>query len=135
MSGFQRFYRMIALTVAAALFVTSLPLGVAHAGLVTTEQVIGETKVAAERERLVALLQREDVRQQMQALGVDREEAVARLATLSDAEIQQIAGQLDELPAGQFLTGVLALAGVVFVALIITDLLGITNLFPFIGRI
>jgi hypothetical protein len=136
MSIYRRFSKTIALTIATGLFVTSLPVGTAHAGLVTTAQVVEERTAASDRERLVSILLRDDVRQQMEALGVDRDEAVARLGSLSDEEIQQIAGQIDELPAGQgFLEGVVIVAGVVFIALIITDLLGVTNIFGFINPV
>ena len=133
MSGFRRFFRVVGLTVAAALFVTSLPLGAARAGLVTTERVIEETQAQADRERLIALFEREDVRQQLETLGVNHEEATARLASLSDAEVQEIAGRLDELPAGQdFLTTFFVIIGVAVVAVIVLDLLGVTDLLPFI---
>ena len=126
----------IALIAAVALFVTSLPIGAAHAGLVTTEQLVEAKSAAGDRQRLAAILLRDDVRQQMEALGVDRDEAVARLASLSDQEVQQIAGRIDELPAGQsLLGGVLIVAGVVLIVLVITDLLGVTNIFAVINPI
>jgi hypothetical protein len=79
---------------------------------------------------------RDDVRQQLEALGVDRDEAIARVTTLSDEEVRQIAARLDQLPAGQgFLAGVALTAGVVFIVLIITDLLGVTNVFAVINPI
>ena len=128
--------RTVALAVATALFVTSLPLGVARAGLVTTEQVVEQRTVARDRERLAAFLLRDDVRQQMEALGVDRQEAIERLASLSDQEVQQIAGRIDELPAGQsVLVGVLIAAGVVLIVLVITDLLGLTDVFAVINPV
>src|SRR5690606_41484338 len=92
----RRGFSTVAATLAAALFVTSVPMGAAQAGLVTTEQMVEERAAASERERLATVLLRDDVRQQMEALGVDQEEAMARLASLSDQEVQQIAGQLDE---------------------------------------
>jgi hypothetical protein len=136
MSFCRRLSRTVAATLAAALFLSSLPLGAARAGLVTTEQVVAERTAASDRERLVAVLLRDDVRQQMEALGVDRDEAIARLASLSDAEVQQIAGQIDALPAGQgVIETIIIVAGVVLIGLIITDLLGITNVFGFINPI
>jgi hypothetical protein len=129
-------FRTIAFTLAAALFITSLPLGVARAGLVPTEQLVEAKSAASDRERLAAILTRDDVRAQMEALGVDRDEAMARLASLSDQEVQQIAGQVDELPAGQnFLVGVLIVAGIVLVGLVVLDLLGVTDVFAFINPI
>ncbi len=78
---------------------------------------------------------REDVQQQLTTLGVDPEEAARRVASLSDEEIRQIAGRLDELPAGQ--DGFSAVAGVIliiFLVLLITDLLGLTDIFPFVKK-
>ena len=67
---------------------------------------------------------------------MDRNEALARLASLSDQEVQEIAGRIDELPAGQnAVVGVLVIAGVVFLVLVIMDLLGVTDVFPFINPI
>jgi hypothetical protein len=136
MSLSRCWFRTIALTLATALFITSLPLGAARAGLVTTEQLVEAKSAASDRERLAAILMRDDVRAQMEALGVDRDEAIARIASLSDQEVQQIAGQIDELPAGQnFLVGVLVVAGIVLIALVILDLLGVTDVFAVINPI
>lgn len=136
MSLKRSWFRTIASTLAATLFITALPLGAARAGLVPTEQLVEAKAAASDRERLTAILMRDDVRGQMEALGVDRDEAMARLASLSDQEVQQIAGQVDELPAGQnFLVGVLVVAGIVLVALVVLDLLGVTDVFAFINPI
>ena len=129
-------FNAVALSIAAAMFMSCLPLGAARAGLVTTEQLLDQTAAAGERERLAAVLQRDDVRRQMEALGVDRDEAMARLASLSDAEVREIAGRIDELPAGQsFLAGVLIVAGAVLIALVILDLVGVTDVFAFINPV
>jgi hypothetical protein len=129
-------FQAVALTIIAAMFVTSLPVGTARAGLVSTEQVVDARAAASERERLAAVLLRDDVRQQMEALGVDRDEAMERLASLSDREIRQIAGKIDELPAGQsFIAGVLIVAGAVLLGLVILDLLGVTDVFTFINPV
>jgi hypothetical protein len=136
MSSYPGPFKAIALTIVVAMLVTSLPVAAARADLVRTERVVEQTTVAGERERLAAVLLRDDVRQQIEALGVDRDEAMARLAGLSDQEIQQIAGKVDELPAGQsFLAGVLIVAGAVLVALVILDLVGVTDVFTFINPV
>jgi hypothetical protein len=54
---------------------------------------------------------------------------------LSNEEIQQIAGRLDELPAGE--GGVEVILGailIIFLVLLITDLLGLTDVFPFVNK-
>jgi hypothetical protein len=136
MSSYPGPFKAIALAIAAAMFITSLPVGAARADLVTTEQVVDAKAAASDRERLAAVLLRDDVREQMEALGVDRDEAMARLASLSDQEIQQVAGKIDELPAGQsFIAGVLIIAGAVLLALVILDLVGVTDVFTFINPV
>ena len=64
-----------------------------------------------------------------------RNEAMQRATTLSDREIRQIAGQLEKLPAGQSAVGAVVGAIVlIFLVLLITDLLGLTDVFPFVKK-
>jgi len=100
-----------------------LPLPV-HAGMVGTDAVVG----SAERGRIVSFLDREDVRQQLQAQGVSAADVKARVAALTDEEARQLAGQVERLPAGGNILGVLL---TVFLVLLITDILGFTKVFPF----
>ena len=66
---------------------------------------------------------------------MDPTEAAARVAALSDEQVREIAGQLDQLPAGQGAVGVVVGAIlIIFLVLLITDLLGLTNVFPFVQR-
>lgn len=137
MTRFLRFGRAIALTMTLVMLIGSLPLGVAQAALITTDRVIGDQAIgdAAQHERgkVDAFLQRQDVRDQMVAFGVDPEEAQTRVASLSDREIRQIAGQIDRLPAGQgVIVALIGAAVFVFLVLLITDLLGLTHIFPFV---
>ncbi len=68
-------------------------------------------------------------------LGVDPAEATARVAGLSDAEIRKIAGRIDQLSAGQGVVGtIIGAALVVFLVLLVTDILGLTDIFPFVRR-
>jgi len=113
----------------------SVPIGIANAGLVSTEQVVEHEAAAADRERVFDFLARQDVRAQMTEFGVDPAMAEARVAGLSDAEICKVAGRIDQVPAGQDVLGaVLSTALVIFVVLLITDILGLTDVFPFVRR-
>ena len=61
------------------------------------------------------------------------DEAARRVQGLSDAEIAKIVDQMDEEPAGQgIVVALVATILIIFLVLIITDLLGVTNVFPFI---
>jgi hypothetical protein len=101
MDGLRQLRRGVALVVAVAMLVVSMPIGAAQAALVSTEQLLTTGDGPAERARVMAFLERADVREQIVALGVDPNEAAARVQALSDAQVRQIAGQLDQLPAGQ----------------------------------
>ncbi len=79
----------------------SLPHTAARAAMVQTESVIeGAADLQSDRARLRTVLQRDAARAQMEVLGVDPHEALARVESLSDQEVAQIAQQFDQLPAG-----------------------------------
>jgi len=134
MRSFLRFGRFTALVMAVVMLVVSLPSGAARARLVTTDQVIGVMSAERERDQIQTFLQRADVQAQMVALGVDTAEAAARIATLSDAEVRQIAGQLDRLPAGQDAATIALIFLSVFVFLVILQALGAINIFSFMKQ-
>ena len=71
----------------------------AHAGMIGTDEA-----VQSERERVKALLERPEVVQQLQKMGVDAQAAVARVDAMSDSEVSQLAGLVDMLPAGGVLS-------------------------------
>ncbi len=129
---FQRICLALALPMAVVMFLNVGPLPVARAAMVSTEQVISEDAATEDRERVMNFLGREDVRREMEALGIDPEEAAARAKALSDEEIAQITNKLDEMAVGQ--DAVAAIVGAVvliFIILMITDLLCWTRVFPF----
>ena len=127
--------RCVAVFLAAVMIWINAPTHVAWAGLVTTEQTMADASVNHDRMRLTALLDRQDVQAGLEAHGIDPVEARARVASLTDAEVAQITAKLDELPAGG--DGVGAVVGallIVFLVLLFTDILGWTNVFPFVRR-
>jgi hypothetical protein len=135
MDGLRQLRRGVALVLAVVMFVISLPLGAANAALVSTEQTLAEAGEVADRARVLAFLERAEVREQIVALGVDPSEAAARVRALSDAQVREIAGQLGQLPAGQSAVGaVLGVILIIFLILLVTDLLGLTDVFPFVRR-
>ncbi len=123
----------LALALAVLMAVIAGPMGLAHAKMVTTDQVIERSTASDDRAQVMNFLMRDDVQQQLTRLGVDPEEATRRVATLSDEEVQEIAGRLDELPAGEGGIGIIVGAIlIIFLVLLITDLLGLTDIFPFV---
>jgi len=133
MRAMPRLRQHIAFVLTVLTFVLSGPTGAARAALITTERAVEVTAAQGDRDRVRAFLARDDVRMQMVALGVDPLEAADRVAGLSDAEVRQIAGHLDRLPAGQSaIAAVIGAALFIFLVLLITDLLGLTDVFPFV---
>ncbi|WP_163143231.1 PA2779 family protein, partial [Arhodomonas sp. KWT] len=106
----------------AALFLwATLFVPAAQASMVGTQTLAAQQSADAARERVQALLQREDVRDQLVSYGVDPAEAQQRVAALSDQEARQMAQRMDEMPAGG--TSILGAAVFIFVVLLITDIL------------
>ena len=116
--------RMIAGLLIVCMGALSAPLP-AVAGIVTTETAIA----GAERVRLASLLERDELRVQLQALGVDPADAKARVAALSDEEAARLVAEIDAAPAGG--SDVLVVALIVFLVLLFTDIMGYTKIFPF----
>lgn len=122
------FRRIVAATVATCVLGTSLPVIAQPASpppLVTTEEAIG----GSVQQRVDQLLARAEVREALAARGVDPAQVHARVAALTDDEARVLADQLDRLPAGA--SDVLGIIFAVFIILLITDILGLTKIFPF----
>jgi hypothetical protein len=82
--------------------------------------------------RVLTVLERSDVQAALQAHGVRSADVKARMAAMTDDEVAQLAGQIDSLPAGG--SDALTIILVVFIVLLITDLLGLTHIFPFTSK-
>lgn len=126
MSYLKNFKRTLAAVVALVMF--SASLNSAQAGMISNATIIQQL----DRQQAVALFDRADVQSQLTQLGVDPELAKSRVAAMSDAEITQLNQHLADQPAGQ---DILGLAFMVFVVLVITDMLGATDVFPFVKNI
>lgn len=107
---------------AASLVVSTMP---ARAELIGTAQLLAPS-ADAQRERVDAFLAREDVVEQFEALGVDPAEARLRVAGLTEAELEQLSGRIDELPAG---AGALEVVLLVLIILLILELAGAIDIF------
>lgn len=101
--------------------------GQAMAGVISTQQALSAEMRTARETQVRSTFARDDVRQAMQQMGVNPAEADGRIASLSDAELIQLQGQLDRLPAGG--DSGLVVVGIVFVVLLILELVGVINIF------
>ncbi|WP_372592589.1 PA2779 family protein [Guyparkeria sp.] len=129
----KRVARVVSPFVIASFTVGSMPAMAAPSsvinGMVTTQEAVNADQASADRERITELLARDDVRSQLVAQGVDPAEVEQRVAALSDEEVRQMSERLDQLPAGA--NSVVGVLLAVFIILLVTDLLGLTHVFPF----
>ena len=110
-----------------ASFVTAPVLQPVRAAVISTETAINLQERADRIAHIHTVLAREDVRSTLIDLGVSPEDAAARIETMTDAELQMLAAQLDELPAGGI--GIVGVVGIVAIVLVILELLDVTDLF------
>jgi hypothetical protein len=119
--------RLVSVVLIVSMLGMGLPLP-AQAGMLPTDSVVASPA----KERVTGFLNRSDVRAQLESMGVNPADAKARVASLTDDEAAQLAAKIDNLPAGG--DGFGALVGallIVFIVLLITDILGLTHVFPF----
>ena len=115
-------------------FLLDFSVQTAKAQMIGTSTVIATQKQEASRDRITAFLGRHDVQQVMVQRGVDAAEAQKRVASLSDSELVKISQAMDQLPAGGDggVGTVIGAAVLIFLVLLITDIAGLTHVFPFV---
>jgi hypothetical protein len=130
MSLLQSLRKPIACLVIAAITTFSISWAPAHAAMLSTDKIL---KQNLDRERFTILLDRSAVQKQLEAWGVKHEEAKELVDSLTDREIAEIVSRIDSMPAGgSVLTTLVGGALLVFFVLLLTDILGYTDVFPFV---
>ena len=127
----QRTQRLLAWLLSALLVL--MPVMSAQAAMLGTDTLITSVETQQSIAGLQQLLEREDAQQQLLALGVSPEQVRERVASLSDSELARINQGIDTLNAGG--DSVLGILLIIFIVFVITDVLGATNIFPFIHPI
>jgi len=118
-----------ALCLLLSLSLIVLPIGPAQAAMINNGQIIGEVQAELDRSEVLLILERENAQQHLRALGVSPEMVKERVSHMTDQEVAQLNQHLADLPAGG---DVLAVILILFIVFIITDMLGATNIFPFV---
>ena len=121
MRSIRRHTQIIGIFMAVTMLLISTPYQSAIAALIDTETVLDEGQSQEARDYIKQLLSCEDVRSALIAKGIDPLEEKARIASLSDSEVIELANQIENLPAGQsaigFVIGVLIIVILVLVIL------------------
>ncbi len=125
--------KSIAVLVIITLSAFSIISAPAHAVMVNTAEILKQNQHNLACERINMFLDRSEVQKHLVAWGVNPDEAKARVDCLSDQEIERISAQIDQLPAGSGALGsIVGAALIIFIVLLITDILGFTDVFSFV---
>lgn len=119
--------KYLSLLLSAALMIMSL--NNAGAAIVGNDVIFSHMQHNSAKAELLQTINRSDVKQQLLSLGVNAADVESRINLMTDEEIAQLNQQIDELPAGGDVLGILL---VIFIVFVITDVIGATDIFPFI---
>lgn len=95
-----------------------------YADMVNTTGLLTHEVRSTQVELVETFLAREEVRSQLESQGVNPALASERVAALTDSQLQQLALNIQDMPAG---SGALGIIAVVLVIIILLEILGITN--------
>ena len=84
------------------------------------------------RADLIESLDETEVQDLLVSRGVDPEAAKLRIQQMNDDELARLQQNFNQLPAG---AGALGTAAFIFVVLLITDMIGATDIFPFVKKV
>lgn len=95
----KRLMRQVSFILMLSMFHLCWMTSFGWAEIAATDSVIAVSmQISADREKIRALLNREDVQQQLEAYGISHEEALTRVNSLTAGEVEEIMGKLDQLP-------------------------------------
>ncbi|NCP65940.1 MAG: PA2779 family protein [Paraglaciecola sp.] len=106
-------------------------LGQATAGVYTSEQAMASQQLQYNKQQVLDLVDRVDVQQKLTDLGVSADDARLRVESMTNAELLAFNQQMNETPAG----GIIGTIVTVMVVVAVLDLMGITDVYPFIRPI
>ena len=100
----------------------------AQAAMVGTAQIVG---VAGGQvlDQKVMQQKRDWIQAELEKGGISPADSALRVISMSDNQVMRIHQRMDEMPAGAGTAGAIIL---IFAVLAVTDLMGVTDIFPFI---
>lgn len=131
MNFFRRLGKVIPLlSILALLSIHMVPL---QAAMVDNSQLIAQSQQEVTKQQVLSELDRQDVQDKLVAMGVNIDDAKQRIQQMNDQELAQLAEEFDQMPAGG--TGIIGALLVIFIVLVVTDMLGATDVFGFVHDI
>lgn len=105
-----------------------LSLGQATAGVYTSQQAIASQQYQYNKQQVLDLVDSAAVQQKLTNLGVSPEQAKLRVDSMTNNELLAFNQQMNEMPAG----GIVGTIITVLVVVAVLDLMGLTDVYPFI---
>jgi hypothetical protein len=121
--------KFLKVVIASALLVFGM--GQATAGVYTSDQVIANQQHQYNKQQVLSFVDDAAVQSKLIALGVDPADAKQRIANMTHDELNSLNTQLNDMPAG----GIVGVIVTVLVVVAVLDLMGITDVYPFIRPI
>ncbi len=112
---------------ASCLFV--LGAGQATAGLVDSNQVIYKQEYQFNKAQVLSYVDSKQVQDKLTELGIKPEDAKKRIANMTNEELVSLNQQINEAPAASGIVGTII---TVMVVVAVLDVMGITDVYPFI---
>jgi hypothetical protein len=129
LSRLRRCRFLTALLAVSILFVSVQPA--VNAAIVSTSDIAATEQSKIGREYLLSSLEREEVRTALSIQGVDLDMAKQRVSVMTDEEVRALNQKMDEMPAGGDALSALIL---IFLVLLFTDIMGWTDIYPFVNK-
>jgi hypothetical protein len=135
MKTIRRAIKPVSIFLIISFICISMPYGYASAAIIGTEIVKDSIEGKQARNYILSVFAREEVQAALTAQGIDSQEAKRRIDSLTDAEVIRFAKEIKQLPAGGGAFGaIVGAALIVFLVLLFTDIMGYTDVFPFVKK-
>ncbi|WP_127025752.1 PA2779 family protein [Rheinheimera mangrovi] len=108
-----------------------LGMSQASAAVVSSEQVIAHQQFNFNKAQVLSFVDSTEVQNKLVELGVSPADAKQRIANMTAEELNALNTQMNDMPAG----GVVGAIVTVLAIIALLDLLGVTDVYPFINPI
>ncbi len=123
--------KLLKVGVVCSLLVASAGLSQAVAGAYSSDQVIASQQFQYNKQQVLSFVSDAAVQNKLIELGVNPVDAQQRIANMTQEELNALNSQLNEMPAG----GIVGTIVTVLVVVAVLDLMGLTDVYPFINPI
>ena len=119
------------ITARIAIAILIFGMGQAAAGVYSSEQVVANQQHQYNKQQVLSFVDSAEVQSKLIELGVNPDDAKQRIAAMTTAELDALNNELNDMPAG----GIVGVIVTVLVVVAVLDLMGITDVYPFIRPI